>query len=472
MVYSLLALLPVAAHAQTILGVYMFHRHGDRTAKSTPPTTLTDLGYQEVVTSGNYYRNRYITSDAPLRISGIETDTVKLSQLSVSAPADNVLMSSAMGFTQALYPPVSGTSQTLANGTVIQAPMNGYQLIPVATVSAGAGSESSGWLQDSSGCENAVVSSNQYFFSSQYQDLLKATMPFYQRLEPVINSTFNQSSTSFKNAYTIFDYLNVAEIHNATIPTSDLLSDDTLFQLRTLADTHEFNLAYNASSPIRAIAGSTLAAQVVDFLNSTITGKGKSKLGIQFGAYGGMQSFFGLAQLTATAGDMFYGVPDYASNLIWELYTNETMSETEALANTDNLHVRFLFHNGTTSNISEPQMYPLFGQQNIDLSWSDFVTGMNKFAIGKTEDWCQACGNTTGICASASSSSSSGSSVSSSLSGGGNGISKAVAGVIGAMVTLGVILLVEGLVLLFGGFRLVSKKRLAAGRHVANGGEK
>ena len=270
---------------------------------------------------------------------------------------------------------------------------------------------------------------------------------------------------------TVFDYINVAEIHNSTIPSSNLLNNATLLQIRTLADNHEFNLAYNASSTIRAIDGSVMAAQVVDFLNSTITGKGKSKLGVQFGAYGNMQSFFGLAQLTAVAGDKFYGIPDYASNLIWELYTNNTVSETEALADTDNLHVRFLFHNGTTSNISEPEMYPLFGQPNIDLSWTDFVSSMNKFAIGSTKDYCVACGNTTGICAPYSSSSgSSSSSGTTQSSSGGNGISKAVAGVIGAMVTLGVIFLAEALILLLGGFRLVSKRRMVSGRHVANGG--
>ena len=200
--WSLLALLPFTAQAQTILGVYMFHRHGDRTSKATPPTDLTDLGYQEVLTSGQYYRNRYVASNAPLQIAGISTDQVKLSQLSISAPADNVLMSSAMGFSQALYPPVSGTSQTLANGSVIQAPMNGYQLIPIATVSGGAGSESSGWLQGSSDCANAEVSSNDYFYSEEFQSLYQSTMDFYQRLDPVINSTINATSTTYKNAYT------------------------------------------------------------------------------------------------------------------------------------------------------------------------------------------------------------------------------------------------------------------------------
>jgi hypothetical protein len=42
------ASLASAAAAETVIGAYIFSRHGDRTAKSTPPTVLTDLGYQEV----------------------------------------------------------------------------------------------------------------------------------------------------------------------------------------------------------------------------------------------------------------------------------------------------------------------------------------------------------------------------------------------------------------------------------------
>lgn len=63
----------------------------------------------------------------------------------------------------------------------------------------------------------------------------------------------------------------------------------------------------SASDPIRAITGATIAAQVVEALNITVTGAGKAPLNIQFGAYGGMQSFFGLANLTQANPD-FYGV--------------------------------------------------------------------------------------------------------------------------------------------------------------------
>ncbi|KIW92482.1 uncharacterized protein Z519_06329 [Cladophialophora bantiana CBS 173.52] len=449
------------AAAETVLGVYLFSRHGDRTAKSTPPSSLTDLGYEEVFTSGTYYRNRYIASDAGRRIFGIEPDLVKLSQITASAPADNVLMPSAMGFLQGLYPPVGETlgSQTLRNGTVVQTPLNGFQLIPLQTVQNGANSENSAWLQGSTNCANAQISSNNYFQSSQYKDTLERTKGFYTDMYPFVNRTFTEAQSSFKNAYTIFDLLNVASIHNASIPLPD---DADLFQLRTLADQHEWGLAYNESEPIRAVTGAIMGAQVVEALNSTITGKGKNVFNIQFGAYAGMMSYFGLANLTM-ANPNFYGVPDYASSLVWELVTNATVESGAAYPSADDISVRFYFHNGTTSNISEPVEFPLFGTGRSPIPWSEFVASSNKFAIGSQSQWCRACGNSTGVCSPSvlgEDGSGADSASSSSSSDHHSGISKAVAGVIGAMVTLGVILGAELLIMLVGGLQLVSKKRL------------
>jgi len=200
--FLILSLLPSVLAQETVYGVYMFHRHGDRVAKSTPPTVLTQLGYQEVYTSGLYYRNRYVADGAQYKIHGLNSDIVAPSQLYVAAPSDTVLQSSAEGFLQGLYPAVTPDAETLRNGTVIYPPLNGYQLIPVALVEAGTGSESSGWLQDASGCSNAEISSNNFFFSAEYTQLLNSTQAFYTNLEPVINNTFTAAQTSFKNAYT------------------------------------------------------------------------------------------------------------------------------------------------------------------------------------------------------------------------------------------------------------------------------
>ena len=197
-------LFSLSSAAETILGLYIFSRHGDRTPKITPPTLLTDLGYREVFSSGTWFRNQYIANGSTSQIHGIAPDIVKQAQIAASSPLDDVLMPSCLGFLQGLYPPVGSTlgSQTLGNGTVVQVPLNGYQIIPVATVTAGTGSEDSAWLQGSGNCAKALVSSNNYFDSSEYMALENSTMGFYTSLEPVINSTFAAKQASYQNAYT------------------------------------------------------------------------------------------------------------------------------------------------------------------------------------------------------------------------------------------------------------------------------
>lgn len=262
----------------------------------------------------------------------------------------------------------------------------------------------------------------------------------------------------------VYDLINVAEIHNSSIPSSSVLTNDTLLQLRTLADTHEWGLAYNASDNARSVPGAQLAAEIVSYLNGTVTSGGKTKLGIQFGAYASFLSFFGLTNLPAANPD-FYGVPDYASSMVFELFSNSASGSGFPAAS--DLQVRFLFHNGTASSSSEPIAYPLFGGSDVSIPWTTFQSKMNQFAIGTTQQWCNVCGNTAGACAQYSTSNTaSGSNGSSSASG--NGLSPAVNGVIGAMVTLAVVLGVEALVMLLGGFKLARKG--AAVTHVDGNG--
>ena len=110
-------------------------------------------------------------------------------------------------------------------------------------------------------------SSGLFQHRNQEQDLYAEHWPqrgFYAGMDQYVDKTFAANQTNFKNAYTIFDLLNVASIHNASIPLPD---NADMFQLRTLADQHEFGLAYNASEPIRAVTGSIIAAQVPELQN-------------------------------------------------------------------------------------------------------------------------------------------------------------------------------------------------------------
>ena len=259
-------------------------------------------------------------------------------------------------------------------------------------------------------------------------------------------------------------------IHNASIPSDELLDDDTILQLQALANVHEFNLAYNESDTVRAINGRTLASDIVTGLNKTIASQGKkAKVNAQFNAYAYFLSFFGLAQLPKANSD-FYGIPDYASTMVFELFTR---GAADPFPTPEDLYVRFLFHNGTSNSTSEPAVYPLFGQNENELPWGTFVSKMGEFSVPWGPEWCEICGNTKGICDTNPAPVSTSSSDDSTSSGSG-GVSKAVAGVIGACVTLAVVLGIAALVILVGGMRLVSKKKLSYGNGLeagnANGG--
>ncbi|KAE8383782.1 histidine phosphatase superfamily [Aspergillus bertholletiae] len=457
----LLALMamPVAdlASAERVLGAYIFARHGDRTPKVLGNTRLTDLGYSEVYQAGSYYHDRYIKSSSSLQIEGISSDIVNLKQLTASSPSDAVLQNSAIAFLQGVYPPVgSSANETLANGTIVSAPLSGYQLIPLSLISTGTNSEDNTWLQDATDCKNAKVSSNSYYSSTLYNDLYDSTKDFYQSLSSMLDGVFAKNEMSFKKAYTIFDYLNVASIHNTTnTPTKEQLE-----HLYILANVEQYNLAYNTSDTVRAIAGSQLAGEMLEGLNKTITTKGSNKLNIQFGSYGTFLSYFGLAQLPAVDVN-FTGVPDYASSMSWELITDST---ADGFPDASEISVRFVFHNGTITGANDaPKEFALYGQSSATIPWSKFVEETKKIAVTNTPEWCKICGNTDGKCASYNSDGSGSDSASTTSKSGGGGVSRPVAGVIGAMVTLAVIFGLEALFLLAGGFTITKKRKAGAG---------
>jgi hypothetical protein len=210
--FVLLVSFPLIRGQETVLGTYIFHRNGDRTTKSFPPTHLTDLGYAEVYQSGNFYRSRYLGSNdssAATPIfgvsSGFSSGLAVLSQLSVQSPVDDVLQNSATGFLQGLYPAVGTTlgSQTLGNGSTVEVPLGGYQLIPVNPLASAssASPENSIWLEGASGCQNAIVSSNNYFLSQDFISMANQTASFYQSILPVISGIFTSATDIYKNAY-------------------------------------------------------------------------------------------------------------------------------------------------------------------------------------------------------------------------------------------------------------------------------
>ncbi|KAF5234925.1 hypothetical protein FAUST_7356 [Fusarium austroamericanum] len=428
------ALAPIAVLGETVLGVTVFSRHGDRTSKHYKGYTLTNLGFQQNYQTGAYYRSIYLEAGAGKQILGISEDQYVPNQIWASAPDQMVLLNTATAFLQGLYPPIGSNEnvgvQELNNGTDYTAPLNGYQYV----VLHGEDENSPDiiWIKGDENCPAATKDQKSYSQSTQFKDTFAATRQFYGDLYPLMKDVYDYKpeNMTYQNAYDIFDLINVASIHNKSFS----VEPQKLDQLRALADRSEFGQNYNVSAPDnRSIGGKTLASAILNQLNQTVTGKGKLKFSLLAGSYDTFLSFFGLSDLTKANTD-FYGLPVYASTMAFEIFTKDNV--TSFPSSTDNLHVRFLFRNGSDDGTPLSQ-FPLFGQAREGMSWTIFVKEMQKRSINTVSSWCTMCGSTEDFCVAAlkgdsASPASAGSSSSS-------GISNAVAGVIGALVTLGIV---------------------------------
>lgn len=241
---------------------------------------------------------------------------------------------------------------------------------------------------------------------------------------------------TYANAYNIYDLVNVGRIHNESSPALNV-SDADLFQLRTLADSSEHGQNWNASEPARSIGAETLSGAVLAKLSETVASKGALKFSLFAGSYDTFLSFFGLAGLLDLSDD-FYGLPEYASTMAFELFSDADGDDFPA---DDDLKVRWLFRNGTEGDLTA---FPLFGTGEQTLSWARFTDEINKLSIDDVATWCDRCSGfgTTDFCAAyAPENDDAGSASEGSGSGSGSakgGMSNAVAGVIGAVVALAV----------------------------------
>lgn len=419
----------------SVLGVVIFSRHGGRTTKLYPPTLLTNLGANEVFQSGNYYRSRYINNGSSNQIAGFSA-IYDSKQLYAAVPdtgsESGLLLQSATGLLQGLYPPVLSDPMTsevfaLANGSQVIAPLNGYQYVVVNSIDAN--SPNSIWLAGGSKCPTFAKASVNYMNSTEFMSLKASTQTFYNSFAGLLSGVLPENALGYQNAYTIFDYLNVNYIHNQTVKNN--LTAEDLLQLRTLADKHELGLNFNASVPATTIGAQTfLSAIQTQLLNVK---NGTSKSAVYFGAYHTFLSFFGLANLT-TVNENFTGLPDYAATMAFELRNSST----------GDISVRFLYKNGSDPNV-ETQAYPLFGSSSVDMSWDVFNNNVQKLAIQSQSDWCKTCGSTAAFCKSSSSSASSESSAASCSNNGSGGLSNAAAGAIGFGVTTGAYLILGAL---------------------------
>lgn len=444
--------------AETVLGVTVFSRHGDRksqlhtvcsctyftypgTSKHYKGYNLTNLGFQQNFDVGQDYRNIYLNSSSPKQILGISEEKVVNSQIYASAPDQAVLLNTATAFLQGLYPPLGSIDQALATQTLnsnerVVKPLAGYQYVVVHGENDD--SPDAIWLKGDEECPAVTMSTKQYKGSAAFKQRIEETRPFYKSFWDQLSSVYDyqQANLSFANAYDIFDLLNVASNHNAT--HNGTVSSEDLNQLRTLADEAESGMAHDTNDTARSIGGQTFAGGVLAQLDEMVSSQGKIKFSLLAGSYDTFLAFFGLSNLTAVSDD-FRGLPDYASTMSFEIFTP---GDVATFSDATDLRVRFMFRNGSTEG-EALTAYPLFGGQAQSLPYDDFVSKMKEFAITSPEQWCDTCHSDALFCQAYSARNND-----LKASREKPDMSNAIAGMIGALVTLGVVGLV-GLIVLF-----------------------
>ena len=352
----LAAMAATPALAETVHGVLVFTRHGDRTVKYYSGYQMTNLGATQVYESGQFYRQRYVEDTAVSKIAGIASDQVRARQIWASAPDQAVLYQTATNFLQGLYPPLDELEQqlaieTLVNGTSTTDPLNEYQFILIHGEAES--DPDTIWIKGDDACPAYSHATKSYSASPDYKSTFNETQDFYSQFIGTLGPIMGVENVTYKNAYDVFDLLNVASIHNE--PVASEINVDGLDQLRYLANRWEWNSNFNTSQPDRFIGGMALAGGILQRLQATTdTRAASNKFQLMAGSYDTFLAFFGLTNLTAVNGN-FYGLPNYAASMAFELFTTEGSAESPASfpstdAIGDALQVRFLFRNGSDAS--------------------------------------------------------------------------------------------------------------------------
>jgi hypothetical protein len=215
----------------------------------------------------------------------------------------------------------------------------------------------------------------------------------------------------------------------------------------------------STDADLQAIGGKTLAAEILNSFRLVADMKSTPSypLTLFFGEEDTMMSLFSLMMLDSISSD-FKAMPPYGSAMVFELFS--TGDNVDVPSDPDDMWVRFSFYNSTKEEAGEEEKekltaYPMFAaaRSQFEMAWPLFQTSFQAIGINTVGDWCSSCQSASSFCHAPSSSSNPSSSKEQK-----HGLSPAVAGVIGAIVSLVVTALLFAAAMLLGGIRLHRKR--------------
>jgi hypothetical protein len=307
------------------------------------------------------------------------------------------------------------------------------------------------------------VENVQSLSSPAFVEEMQATEPFYQSLANSVFWAFSLDDLNYANAWTLWEYAAFQYQHNETLIQNSTFTSDDLDTLYNLASAQQIGFnSPDSNGTLKAIAGRTYASYVLQQFHHQIDSNGSAPpLTLLFGSFEPMLAFFALSNLaTGPSASRFNSLPLHGSVMTFELFSlaPEPLSQNESIPfpDTSELWVRFLFRNGTDSDLLTE--YTLFGRGNSedDMRWDDFVTDMGAFSLNDLVDWCLDCSSGSLFCEALllNYDSEIGSGPSKKV----KPLSPPVAGVVGATVSI-VVMLIVGAILALLGFRLDYRPR-------------
>ncbi|AOA64675.1 hypothetical protein PP7435_CHR4-2093 [Komagataella phaffii CBS 7435] len=375
------------------VGTFIFGRHNDRPAK--PTNQQTPLGAEAQLKNGALFRERYYgltydnePVDSEYKIEKLNDEGFyQASQYYGQAPYSGTIAKSHMAFLQGLFPATDGplsnelliqsTESDLDNGTVMEYPLNGYQYVMMDFQDPNA--PNNFIIKGDVNCANSDSAIAAAYKTEEFQNLNDTTFDFYQSLRDVLpEEDIATSFLNFGNAMDIFDYMNVNWIHNSTL--HDQWNITLLDEVRLLSNQFQWLISYNETDVTGdiSIGGQSILGGVWTYLNTTK--EAQSPLINYFtGSFNTMFQLNGLLQLDKLSAN-FTGMPDYGATYIFDL-----MQDTS-----DNYFVQFSFKNGTDS-WDQFTVYPIFGSEDTMMSWDDFSENIKQYSILTLSDWCDRC---------------------------------------------------------------------------------
>ncbi|KAL6304956.1 phosphoglycerate mutase-like protein [Sparassis latifolia] len=363
-----------------VLGVVVLARNGDReeyyqdpVTYQPGPTLSTPLGEVQAHQLGHYLRNTYLNPESSSHVKGVNSNLVDLQQVHVRVKVGgegSSVFDSATALLQGLFPPNPNNRITLANGTTVVAPLNGYQYIPVETVEPSNDRSLESWTD----CPAFQKHVEKVLASSEFREVAHGAQAFFTDVRDFV---FGRPTT-MENWYNVWDYMNTELVHNRTY--AHRLLPTFIEHARGLANFRENAIFSDPSmGGIGNIASRTALSSIIESLQRIAYNGDPLQFMLIETTYQPFISLFHQTEIVKSHPELA-AIPDYGSALAIELRRSRSPDTRDFL--------RFKFKNGT--NDDELRTVHVFGHPE-DIPLTEFIYRLENSVINSNADWARAC---------------------------------------------------------------------------------